>query len=122
MLRPCSRALLAGEAFAAGGGRLGERPPLPGARALQRRAVLAGEARRRAAAVACGGVADHAAGAGVVEAEPEGDGAENRILLIAYGAGPRHGWNREIDHLGGGRGVYVRDPRGHACELFTAVP
>ncbi|MEV1239655.1 VOC family protein [Nonomuraea sp. NPDC049750] len=41
---------------------------------------------------------------------------------ISYGSGPGHGWDREINHLGGGRGVYVRDPNGHSYELFTAVP
>ncbi|HVW39803.1 MAG TPA: VOC family protein [Amycolatopsis sp.] len=49
---------------------------------------------------------------GRVEGDPE----------IPYGAGPGHGWNREINHLGGGRGVYVGDPDGHAYEFFTAVP
>lgn len=47
-----------------------------------------------------------------VEAEPE----------IPFGAGPGHGWNRKINHLGGGRGVYVADPDGHAYEFFTTVP
>lgn len=42
--------------------------------------------------------------------------------LISYGSGPGHGWDRQINHLGGGRGVYVRDPDGHSYELFTAVP
>jgi catechol 2,3-dioxygenase-like lactoylglutathione lyase family enzyme len=41
---------------------------------------------------------------------------------IDYGSGPQHGWDRQINHLGGGRGVYVRDPDGHSYELFTAVP
>lgn len=39
-----------------------------------------------------------------------------------YGSGPEHGWDGGINHLGGGRGVYVRDPAGHSYELFTAVP
>ena len=39
-----------------------------------------------------------------------------------YGSGPEHGWDRDINHLGGGRGVYVRDPDGHSYEVFTAVP
>ncbi|MFI7705835.1 hypothetical protein [Nonomuraea sp. NPDC049480] len=38
------------------------------------------------------------------------------------GSGPMKGWDREINHLGGGRGVYVRDPNGHSYELFTVVP
>jgi catechol 2,3-dioxygenase-like lactoylglutathione lyase family enzyme len=41
---------------------------------------------------------------------------------IDYGSGPVGGWDRRINHLGGGRGVYVRDPDGHGYELFTAVP
>jgi catechol 2,3-dioxygenase-like lactoylglutathione lyase family enzyme len=41
---------------------------------------------------------------------------------IEYGSGRTVGWDREINHLGGGRGVYVRDPNGHSYELFTAIP
>ncbi|WP_216216135.1 VOC family protein [Amycolatopsis aidingensis] len=41
---------------------------------------------------------------------------------IDYGSGPEHGWDRRINRLGGGRGVYVRDPDGHSYEVFTAVP
>jgi catechol 2,3-dioxygenase-like lactoylglutathione lyase family enzyme len=41
---------------------------------------------------------------------------------IEYGSGPGRGMDREINHLGGGRGVYVRDPDGHSYELFTLVP
>lgn len=41
---------------------------------------------------------------------------------IPYGSGPMHGWDREINHLGGGRGVYVGDPDGHSYEIFTADP
>jgi catechol 2,3-dioxygenase-like lactoylglutathione lyase family enzyme len=41
---------------------------------------------------------------------------------IEYGSGPGRWMDREINHLGGGRGVYVRDPDGHRYELFTAVP
>ncbi|MET0133152.1 MAG: VOC family protein [Kibdelosporangium sp.] len=40
---------------------------------------------------------------------------------IPYGSGRVLGWDREINHLGGGRGVYVRDPDGHSYEFFTAV-
>lgn len=39
-----------------------------------------------------------------------------------YGSGPWNGWDRRINHLGEGRGVYVRDPHGHSYEFFTAVP
>lgn len=45
-----------------------------------------------------------------------------RDPAIDYGSGPMHGWDHDINHLGGGRGVYVRDPNGHSYELFTAVP
>jgi catechol 2,3-dioxygenase-like lactoylglutathione lyase family enzyme len=41
---------------------------------------------------------------------------------VDYGSGPEHGWDRRINNLGGGRGVYVRDPDGHSYELFTAIP
>ncbi|ALG11780.1 VOC family protein [Kibdelosporangium phytohabitans] len=41
---------------------------------------------------------------------------------IDYGSGRELGWDRDINHLGGGRGVYVRDPNGHSYELFTVVP
>ncbi|GAA3713114.1 VOC family protein [Nonomuraea antimicrobica] len=41
---------------------------------------------------------------------------------IDYGSGPMNGWDREINQLAGGRGVYVRDPDGHSYEFFTAVP
>ncbi|MET7338084.1 VOC family protein [Nonomuraea sp. NPDC005650] len=41
---------------------------------------------------------------------------------VDYGSGPMNGWDRAINHLAGGRGVYVRDPNGHSYELFTAVP
>jgi catechol 2,3-dioxygenase-like lactoylglutathione lyase family enzyme len=30
--------------------------------------------------------------------------------------------DEQINHHGGGRGVYVRDPDGIAYEFFTAVP
>lgn len=41
---------------------------------------------------------------------------------VDYGSGPGNGWDRRINRLAGGRGVYVRDPDGHSYELFTAVP
>jgi catechol 2,3-dioxygenase-like lactoylglutathione lyase family enzyme len=40
---------------------------------------------------------------------------------LAWGSSPREA-DRQINHLGGGRGVYVRDPDGIAYEFFTAVP
>ncbi|GAB2721024.1 VOC family protein [Nocardia thraciensis] len=45
-----------------------------------------------------------------------------RWPAVDYGSSPEFGWDRKINHLGGGRGVYVRDPDGHSYELFTAVP
>lgn len=41
---------------------------------------------------------------------------------VPFGAGPEHGWNRQINHGGAGRGVYVGDPDGHSYEFFTASP
>jgi catechol 2,3-dioxygenase-like lactoylglutathione lyase family enzyme len=41
---------------------------------------------------------------------------------VPFGAGPEHGWDRRINQLDGGRGVYVGDPDGHSYEFFTVVP
>jgi catechol 2,3-dioxygenase-like lactoylglutathione lyase family enzyme len=41
---------------------------------------------------------------------------------IPFGSGPAHGWDRVINRLAGGRGVYVADPDGHSYEFFTAPP
>jgi catechol 2,3-dioxygenase-like lactoylglutathione lyase family enzyme len=40
---------------------------------------------------------------------------------LDYGSAPRV-VDQQINHLGGGRGVYIRDPDGIAYEFFTAVP
>jgi catechol 2,3-dioxygenase-like lactoylglutathione lyase family enzyme len=40
---------------------------------------------------------------------------------LDWGSAPRV-IDRRINTLGGGRGVYIRDPDGIAYELFTAVP
>ncbi|MFI9536460.1 VOC family protein [Nocardia fusca] len=40
---------------------------------------------------------------------------------VEYGSGPGTGWDRDINHLGGGRGVYVRSPEGHSYEMFTVA-
>jgi catechol 2,3-dioxygenase-like lactoylglutathione lyase family enzyme len=40
---------------------------------------------------------------------------------LEFGSAPRVA-DRKINHLAGGRGVYVRDPDGIAYEFFTAVP
>lgn len=39
-----------------------------------------------------------------------------------FGSGPENGWDRAINHLAGGRGVYVGDPDGHIFEFFTVPP
>lgn len=55
------------------------------------------------------------------------DSTFDRVLGLAvaggleYGSAPRLA-DRQINHLGGGRGVYIRDPDGIAYEFFTAVP
>jgi catechol 2,3-dioxygenase-like lactoylglutathione lyase family enzyme len=41
---------------------------------------------------------------------------------IPFGAGVESGWNRDINHLNGGRGVYIQDPNGHSYEIFTRAP
>lgn len=41
---------------------------------------------------------------------------------IAFGSGPAHGWDRAINRIAGGRGVYVGDPDGHSYEFFTVPP
>jgi catechol 2,3-dioxygenase-like lactoylglutathione lyase family enzyme len=38
---------------------------------------------------------------------------------IPYGSGPRVVEDMRINHRGGGRGVYFRDPNGHILELLT---
>lgn len=38
---------------------------------------------------------------------------------IVYGSGPFSLEDGEINHWGGGRGVYFRDPNGHIFELLT---
>ncbi|NUS91747.1 MAG: VOC family protein [Nocardia sp.] len=40
---------------------------------------------------------------------------------VEFGSGPERGWDRDIDRLDGGRGVYVRSPEGHSYELFTVA-
>lgn len=38
---------------------------------------------------------------------------------IPYGSGPGSLEDMDINHRGGGRGVYFRDPDGHVLELLT---
>src|SRR5215213_3773136 len=37
-----------------------------------------------------------------------------RAAGVVHGAGPEHGWDGQINHLNGGRGVYFQDPDGHS--------
>jgi catechol 2,3-dioxygenase-like lactoylglutathione lyase family enzyme len=41
---------------------------------------------------------------------------------VPFGSGPENGWDRRINHLAGGRGVYVAAPDGHSYEFFTVPP
>lgn len=41
---------------------------------------------------------------------------------VRFGSGPEYGWDRSINRLAGGRGLYVGAPDGHSYEFFTAVP
>ena len=45
--------------------------------------------------------------------------ARVRAAGVLHGSGPEHGWNGQINHLNGGRGVYFQDPNGHSYEIFT---
>lgn len=38
---------------------------------------------------------------------------------ISYGSGPRSLDDMQINHRGGGRGVYFLDPNGHILEILT---
>ncbi len=54
--------------------------------------------------------------------EEEFDALFGRIKAegIAYGSGPPNPFDdMKINHRGGGRGVYFRDPDGHILELLT---
>ena len=39
---------------------------------------------------------------------------------LRYGSGPRSSEDGKLNHRGGGRGVYFKDPNGHLLELLTA--
>jgi catechol 2,3-dioxygenase-like lactoylglutathione lyase family enzyme len=60
---------------------------------------------------------------GFLVGDEEFDSILGRIKTsdIPFGAGPEEGWNREIYHANGGRGVYFQDPNGHSYEVFTRV-
>jgi catechol 2,3-dioxygenase-like lactoylglutathione lyase family enzyme len=38
---------------------------------------------------------------------------------LAYGSGPRSSEDMAINHRGGGRGFYFKDPNGHLLEVLT---
>jgi catechol 2,3-dioxygenase-like lactoylglutathione lyase family enzyme len=56
----------------------------------------------------------------VSEAEFDAIFGRVRDAGIAYGSGPGSLDDMRINHRGGGRGVYFRDPNGHVLELLTA--
>jgi|SRR5579884_590464 len=53
--------------------------------------------------------------------EAEFDAIFNRVKAegIPYGSEPHDRSNMQINHRGGGRGVYFCDPNGHILELLT---
>jgi catechol 2,3-dioxygenase-like lactoylglutathione lyase family enzyme len=53
--------------------------------------------------------------------DPEFDAIFQRVKDegISYGSGPRSSDNMEINHRGGGRGFYFKDPNGHLLEVLT---
>ncbi len=55
----------------------------------------------------------------VSEAEFDEIFARVKAEGLAYGGEPRTPEDGEINHWGGGRGVYFRDPSGHLLELLT---
>jgi catechol 2,3-dioxygenase-like lactoylglutathione lyase family enzyme len=40
---------------------------------------------------------------------------------VPYGSGPNTGYNNEINHRLGGRGLYFADANGHSWEILTRV-
>ena len=54
--------------------------------------------------------------------EAEFDAIFGRIKTdgVIYGSGPRSSEDMQINHRGGGRGLYFRDPDGHLLEILTA--
>ena len=54
--------------------------------------------------------------------EPEFDAIFQRVkdAGLAYGSGPFSPENMQINHRGGGRGFYFKDPNGHLLEVLTA--
>lgn len=56
----------------------------------------------------------------VSEAEFDGIFERVRSAAIPYGSGPFSAEDMKINHRGGGRGFYFRDPSGHLLEVLTA--
>jgi len=54
--------------------------------------------------------------------EPEFDAIFQRVkdAGLAYGNGPFSPEDMQINHRGGGRGFYFKDPNGHLLEVLTA--
>jgi catechol 2,3-dioxygenase-like lactoylglutathione lyase family enzyme len=54
--------------------------------------------------------------------DPEFDAIFRRVKDegLAYGSGPFSPDNMQINHRGGGRGFYFKDPNGHLLEVLTA--
>lgn len=57
----------------------------------------------------------------VSEAEFDAIFGRIRAAGLSYGSGPTTPENGEINHWGGGRGVYFRSPDGHLFELMTVA-
>ena len=55
-------------------------------------------------------------------ARPDFDAIFHRVKAagLAYGSGPRTPEDMNINHRGGGRGFYFKDPNGHLLEVLTA--
>jgi catechol 2,3-dioxygenase-like lactoylglutathione lyase family enzyme len=53
--------------------------------------------------------------------DPEFDAIFQRVKDkgLSYGSGPRSSDNMAINHRGGGRGFYFRDPNRHLFEVLT---
>ena len=53
--------------------------------------------------------------------DPEFDAIFGRVKNegLAYGSGPRSPDDMAINHRGGGRGFYFKDPNGHLLEVLT---
>jgi catechol 2,3-dioxygenase-like lactoylglutathione lyase family enzyme len=54
--------------------------------------------------------------------DPEFDGIFQRVQDegLTYGSGPSSSEDMAINHRGGGRGFYFKDPDGHLLEVLTA--